>query len=75
MKKSLIKQYIKDYFPSHDNAWFVLVKSKRTLTDQIETAVCRLIPMASCTGTNEGLVSNGLRSTHKLYFLSTLLIE
>lgn len=37
--KALIKKYLKDYFPSHDNDWFDLVKSKKTLADQIETAV------------------------------------
>lgn len=36
--KKLVKKYVKDYFPSHDNEWFDLVKSKRTLQEQIETA-------------------------------------
>jgi hypothetical protein len=40
--KSLIKRYIKEYFPSQDNDWFNLVKSKRTLLEQIETATLSL---------------------------------
>ncbi len=40
--KSLIGKYIKNYYPSHDNDWFDLVQSKKTLADQIETAVLSL---------------------------------
>jgi hypothetical protein len=40
--KSLIREYLRDYFPSNDNDWFDLVKSKKTLTEQIETAVLSL---------------------------------
>lgn len=40
--KALIRKYLKEYYPSHDNDWFDLVKSKKTLADQIETAVLSL---------------------------------
>jgi hypothetical protein len=40
--KRLITQYIREYFPSHDNDWFDFVKSKKILDEKIETAVLSL---------------------------------
>jgi hypothetical protein len=40
--KAMIRKYLKDYLPSDDTEWFKLVDSKRTLPDQIETAVLSL---------------------------------
>lgn len=40
--KSLVKEYIKYYFPSHDSDWFEVVKSKRNLHEQIEAAALSL---------------------------------